>query len=150
MTEPPATRDSSLAPPLSGILETALYVDDLERAERFYTRLFATRTLVREPGRLHAVSIAERQVLLLFRKRASDAPNPVPGGVVPPHDGGGRLHVAFAIPVASLGAWEARLAEHGIEVEARVRPPLGGTSLYFRDPDGHLVELATPGLWEVY
>ncbi|PYK92782.1 MAG: glyoxalase, partial [Verrucomicrobia bacterium] len=21
-------------------------------------------------------------------------------------------------------------------------------SLYFRDPDGHMIELATPGIWE--
>ncbi len=26
----------------------------------------------------------------------------------------------------------------------------GGRSIYFRDPDGHLLELATPGLWSVY
>ena len=25
-----------------------------------------------------------------------------------------------------------------------------GNSVYFRDPDGHLLELATPGLWWVY
>jgi catechol 2,3-dioxygenase-like lactoylglutathione lyase family enzyme len=28
--------------------------------------------------------------------------------------------------------------------------PRGGRSVYFRDPDGHSVELATPGLWETY
>jgi len=26
----------------------------------------------------------------------------------------------------------------------------GGHSIYFRDPDGHLLELATPGLWAIY
>jgi len=26
----------------------------------------------------------------------------------------------------------------------------GGESLYFRDPDDHLVELATPGIWATY
>ena len=26
----------------------------------------------------------------------------------------------------------------------------GGTSHYFRDPDGHLVELASPGVWAIY
>jgi catechol 2,3-dioxygenase-like lactoylglutathione lyase family enzyme len=94
--------------------------------------------------------VAERQVLLLFVRGGSTAPNPVPGGTVPPHDGAGQLHVAFAIPADSLGTWERRLAEQGVAVEARVEPPQGGTSLYLRDPDGHLVELATPGLWEIY
>jgi catechol 2,3-dioxygenase-like lactoylglutathione lyase family enzyme len=26
----------------------------------------------------------------------------------------------------------------------------GGQSIYFRDPDDLLVELATPGIWEAY
>ncbi len=136
-------------PPLSGVLETALYVADLARSEQFYTRLFGARTLLSE-DRMRALSIADRQVLLLFARGGSTSSNPVPGGTVPPHDGAGQLHVAFAIPAESLGAWEARLAVQGVVVEARVRPPLGGTSLYLRDPDGHLVELATPGVWEIY
>lgn len=136
-------------PTLTGILETALYVADLERAAAFYTRLLDGQVLFAD-SRLHAVSVAGRQVLLLFRVGASDRDNPVPGGVVPPHDGRGRLHVAFAVTADSLGAWEARLAELGVVVESRVRAPRGGTSLYFRDPDGHLVELATPGLWTIY
>jgi catechol 2,3-dioxygenase-like lactoylglutathione lyase family enzyme len=137
------------APPLTGVLETALYVADLERSAAFYARLLGARTLLAEE-RMRALSVADRQVLLLFVRGGSTAPNPVPGGTVPPHDGSGQLHVAFAIPADSLETWERRLAEQGVVVEARVEPPQGGTSLYLRDPDGHLVELATPGLWEIY
>jgi catechol 2,3-dioxygenase-like lactoylglutathione lyase family enzyme len=137
------------APELTGVLETALYVADLARAEGFYARLLGARTLLSEE-RMRALSVAERQVLLLFVKGGSTAPNPVPGGTVPPHDGDGALHVAFAIPADALEAWERHLAALAIPVEARVHPPLGGTCLYLRDPDGHLVELATPGVWEIY
>ncbi|HEX5778765.1 MAG TPA: glyoxalase, partial [Xanthobacteraceae bacterium] len=38
----------------------------------------------------------------------------------------------------------------GIELESRVDWPRGGKSIYFRDPDGHLLEFATPGLWANY
>jgi catechol 2,3-dioxygenase-like lactoylglutathione lyase family enzyme len=74
----------------------------------------------------------------------------VPGGVIPPHGGEGRLHLAFAIAADSLDDWKDRLAGHGITIESVVLPERGGTSLYFRDPDGHLIELATPGLWPTY
>jgi catechol 2,3-dioxygenase-like lactoylglutathione lyase family enzyme len=137
------------APPVSGVLETALYVAELDRAAGFYERLFGWRVLLADE-RMRALDVAGRQVLLLFRAGASDRPNPVPGGTVPPHDARGRIHVAFAIPAESLGAWEARLAACGVVVEGRVAAERGGTSLYFRDPDGHLVELATPGLWSTY
>lgn len=139
------------APPLTGVLETALYVADLERSETFYRRLLGARRLLEEPGRMRAVDVAGRQVLLLFLRGASDRENPVPGGVVPPHDGAGRLHVCFAIPAGALDAWERHLAALDVPVAARVHAERGATCLYVRDPDGHLVELATPGLWpEVY
>ena len=53
---------------------------------------------------MRALDVAGRQVLLLFRTGASDRPNPVPGGVVPPHDAHGRMHVCFAIPADALDA----------------------------------------------
>ena len=136
------------APPLTGVLETALYVDDIDRAADFYQRLLGSRVLLDEPGRMRALDVAGRQVLLLFRAGASDRENPVPGGVVPPHDAQGRIHVCFAVPAEARGAWERHLTALGIEVVSRVHAERGATCLYLRDPDGHLVELATPGLWE--
>ncbi len=139
---------SGAAPPLTGVLETALYVADLDRSAAFYQRLFGSRVLLDEPGRMRALDVAGRQVLLLFLVGASDRENPVPGGVVPPHDARGRIHVCFAVPGDALGAWERHLAATGVDVVARVHAERGATCLYLRDPDGHLVELATPGLWE--
>jgi catechol 2,3-dioxygenase-like lactoylglutathione lyase family enzyme len=132
------------APPrLEGVLETALYVDDLERSLRFYQKLFGFAS-VYSGDRLEALQIAERQILLLFKKRASlSLPRTS-------HDGEGQLHLAFAITVAELSAWEAWLAQHGIALEEKKHWERGGVSLYFRDPDGHLLELATPGVWRIY
>jgi catechol 2,3-dioxygenase-like lactoylglutathione lyase family enzyme len=135
-----------IVPAVTGVLETALYVADLARAAEFYESLFGFAKLDGD-ARFTALEVPGRQVLLLFRRGAGTEPVRLPGGVIPAHDGAGRLHLAFAVPEADLAAWEARLAARGIALEGRVRWPRGGTSIYFRDPDGHLVELATPGLW---
>jgi catechol 2,3-dioxygenase-like lactoylglutathione lyase family enzyme len=88
-------------------------------------------------------------VLRLFLRGASLEPALLPrGDAIPPHDGSGSLHFAFAIPRGSDGAWETHLRNAGITIESTVTRPRGGRSLYFRDPDGHLVELLTPGVWE--
>src|SRR6266404_3677560 len=105
-------------PAIDGVYETALYVADLIRSAEFYQRLLGFQTLVETHGRLHALAVGGRQVLLLFLKGASNQPNPVPGGVAPAHDGDGRLHVAFAISADTFEAWRQRLVEHDVLVEA--------------------------------
>ncbi|MDQ2858488.1 MAG: VOC family protein, partial [Candidatus Eremiobacteraeota bacterium] len=100
--------------------------------------------------RLTAFDAGSCGVLLLFARGASIADMPSPMGVVPGHDGSGPLHMAFAISADSYGAWREQLATHGVEIYSEVRWPRGGRSLYFHDPDGHLLELATPGLWNNY
>jgi catechol 2,3-dioxygenase-like lactoylglutathione lyase family enzyme len=136
-------------PRVTGVLETSLYVDDLDRSVRFYRSLFGLEVLVAD-DRFCALNVADRQVLLLFRKGASLAPIPVLGSFVPAHDGEGPLHMAFAIPAEDWAAWEERLRANGIPSESTITWPRGGRSLYFRDPDQHLIELATPGLWAIY
>jgi catechol 2,3-dioxygenase-like lactoylglutathione lyase family enzyme len=136
-------------PRVSHALETALYVADLDRSQRFFERLFGFELFVRD-GRMCALGVPGSQVLLLFRRGGSVEPSPTPGGTIPPHDGAGALHLCFAIPRGELDAWERHLAAEGVAVESRVNWARGGVSLYFRDPDGHSLEVATPGLWPSY
>jgi catechol 2,3-dioxygenase-like lactoylglutathione lyase family enzyme len=134
-------------PRVSGVLETALYVADLDRSCTFYADLFGFAPFFTD-DRMCALEVPNEQVLLLFRHGMTDQPAPGPGGgVIPPHHGSGALHVCFAIPYSELAAWEAHLRLHDIPLESRIRWPHGATSLYFRDPDGHSLEVATPGLW---
>lgn len=131
---------------MRGILETSLYVADLERSRRFYETLFGFTALFAD-ARMVALEVPGKQVLLLFRSGASAQTIETPGGRLPPHDGAGQTHVAFEVGAEELDAWRARLAAADLPVESEIAWPRGGTSLYFRDPDHHLVELATPGLW---
>jgi catechol 2,3-dioxygenase-like lactoylglutathione lyase family enzyme len=136
-------------PRLSRVLETSLYVADLARSRRFYQDVFGFELLL-EDGRMVALGVPGEAVLLLFRLGGSTEPSPTPGGVIPPHDGRGTQHLCFAIPLASLEDWAQHLQRRGVAIESRVVQSHGGTSLYVRDPDGHSLEVAVPGLWPNY
>jgi catechol 2,3-dioxygenase-like lactoylglutathione lyase family enzyme/GNAT superfamily N-acetyltransferase len=147
--DPAGVRNIMARPQVSHVLETSLYVSDLETSKQFYARIFGF-SLMFENERMCAMEVPGSAVLLLFLHNASMHPGHVPGGIVPPHDGTGALHVCFAIPMASLDSWVSHLAAESVGIESTVTWPYGGTSLYFRDPDGHSVEIATPGLWKNY
>jgi catechol 2,3-dioxygenase-like lactoylglutathione lyase family enzyme/ribosomal protein S18 acetylase RimI-like enzyme len=131
------------------VLETALYCDHLENTVRFYREVLGLTEQFAD-ARLAALDAGGGTVLLLFRRGGSMAPMPFPGGVIPPHDGAGPVHVAFAIGAGELPAWESRLAAAGVPIDGRVGWERGGHSIYFRDPEGHSIELATPGTWATY
>jgi catechol 2,3-dioxygenase-like lactoylglutathione lyase family enzyme len=136
-------------PTLSGVIETALYVDDLEQARSFYEVVLGLSRLTGD-ARFLAFDVGGRRVLLLFRRGATLETVHLPGGTIPPHDGSGPIHVAFSVAADDLAAWEARLGEQGVAIEGRTDWPRGGRSIYFRDPDNHLLELVTPGVWAIY
>ena len=136
-------------PRLTCILETCLHVDNVEASAQFCERLFGFRR-VDADQRFCALEVTAGSMLLLFLQNGTQEPVTTPGGLIPSHGGAGELHLAFAIPAADLDAWEGCLVRSGITIESRVTWPRGGTSLYFRDPDHHLVELATPGIWPSY
>jgi catechol 2,3-dioxygenase-like lactoylglutathione lyase family enzyme len=132
-----------MSPRSDGLLESSLYVDDVARSARFYEKIFGFQKISDFGERGCAMKAGERQVLLLFKKGGSRL-------IQSPHDGDGELHVAFAIQASELERWEAWLAENGITAEEKRTWELGGVSVYFRDPDRHLVEIATPGVWSIY
>jgi len=144
-------------PTINRLLEVALHVKDLERSARFYRDVLGLAALPvteaereRHVGLLRAMQLPGGQVLLLFLRGATGNTAVLPGGTIPPHGGQGHLHLAFAIPETEVEDWTARLQEHQVAIEGRMQWPRGGTSLYFRDPDGHLLELATPGIWSIF
>ena len=132
-----------MRPKAEGILESSLYVADVARSAQFYEKIFGFRVISDFGERGCALGAGVHQVLLLFRKGGSRT-------IQSPHDGDGELHLAFAIRAEELAGWEAWLAENGIEVEEKRTWELGGQSVYFRDPDRHLIEIATPGVWSIY
>ncbi|GIL00849.1 MAG: lactoylglutathione lyase [Alphaproteobacteria bacterium] len=130
------------------LLETCLYVDDLARSRAFYEKVIGLSAGFSD-RRMAAYRVGDT-MLLLFARGATLEPVEMASGTIPAHDGAGPAHFAFSIEADALERWARHLEANGAPVESRVTwPGSGAVSLYFRDPDGHLVEMATPGLWGI-
>ncbi len=124
------------------ILETAIYVDDLQAAETFYGTVLGLRVMGKGPGRHAFFQVGESSVLLAFRAVATLKGDPLPAlGATGPG------HFALGIEAEAFDAWRKLLQGHGVSIEKEVEWPRGGKFLYFRDPAGNSVELVTPGVW---
>ncbi len=130
-----------------GVLETALYAPDLGAAERFYAGVLGLPVIGREEGR-HVFFRCGAGVFLVFDPETTSAPSrtAVP---FPLHGARGPGHMAFAVREAELPGWRDRLAAAGVPIEQEIAWPGGGHSIYFRDPAGNSIELATPALWRL-
>lgn len=142
MTETSAREPS---PSLEGVLETVLYFEDQDQAERFYTDVLGMRLIGKEPG-YWLFFRAGKSVFLLF-----DATVTARGEGLPAHGTTGPGHVCFVVDRASYRAWKRWLEDHEVEILQEVSwPGADGerlSSFYFRDPDGNLLEIADGDLW---
>jgi catechol 2,3-dioxygenase-like lactoylglutathione lyase family enzyme len=127
---------------ISHILETALYAADLAAAEDFYTRVLGLETFSRVEGRHLFFRLADAMLLIFNPEQTA-----LSGQDVPPHGAHGPGHAAFTIQESELDAWRGHLESEGVEIEKEVEWPNGGRSLYFRDPAGNSLELASPRIW---
>jgi catechol 2,3-dioxygenase-like lactoylglutathione lyase family enzyme len=128
-------------PPIDRILETILYVDDLDAAERFYGEVLGLELDSRQAGLFVFFRCGDAMLLLFEPNRAGT------GRKVPAHGAHGPGHVCFAVAETALDDWQAWLERAGVAIEQEVSWPRGGRSFYFRDPAGNSLELATPRIW---
>jgi len=124
------------------VVETGVYVDDLDRAEVFYRDVLGLEVIGKVSGRHVFFRVGQASVLLVFNAEATRQGDQLPG-----HGASGPGHFALGIHAGDFPAWQERLTAHGIAVEREVHWSRGGRSPYFCDPAGNSVELLTPGLW---
>lgn len=129
---------------LGGILETCLYVDDLQVAERFYREVMGLSFVSRQETR-HVFFRCGEQMLLIFNPEQSNRKD----SELPPHGSAGAGHVAFAVAEQEIPLWQHRLETAGVAIERTVKWPNGALSLYFRDPAGNSLEIAVPRIWGI-
>src|ERR1700722_7948229 len=127
---------------LKGIVETAIYVNDLDKAESCYHKILGLPMIAKEAGRHVFFKVGDNNVLLAFLPAAT-----LKGDHLPAHGATGPGHFALGIEADDLDAWRRKLQENGVAIEQEVEWPRGGKSIYFRDRAGNLVELITPGVW---
>jgi catechol 2,3-dioxygenase-like lactoylglutathione lyase family enzyme len=127
---------------IKGVVETAIYVDDLQAAETFYRTILGLKVIGKELGRHVFFQVSEGNVLLAFLPQAT-----LKGDQLPAHGATGPGHFALGIEAEAFDTWRNLLHGHGVAIEREVEWPGGGKSLYFCDPAGNSVELLTPGVW---
>lgn len=133
---------------VQGMLETSLYVTDVNRALSFYKEVLGLREIPDTHfanGRGAALQVGSGpSVLLLFCAEVTRIEGPLPA-----HGTVGAGHVAFRVEPAEMPAWRRRLSEHGVAIEREFAFGDNPPSIYFRDPDGNSLELAVSSIWKL-
>ena len=130
------------------ILESALYVRDIEEAVQFYRDILRLELALPYNHR-NAFFRCGSGILLLFDPKETIKPPHEDALPVPSHGATGAGHVCFAASQAEITAWKRHFAEHDIAIERELVWPNGAQSLYIRDPSGNSLEFAEPKLWNL-
>ncbi|WP_407492873.1 VOC family protein [Pseudooceanicola sp. MF1-13] len=133
-------------PKIEGLLEAALYAEDLDAAERFYGGVLGLEQIARVEER-HVFYRVGQMVLLIFNPTQTVLGSTSTQMPVPAHGAHGQGHLCFRASAPQIAAWCDALTAEGVAIEADFHWPNGARSIYFRDPAGNSLELAEPRLW---
>ncbi len=114
---------------------SVIHVSDWERARDFYTRVIGAEAVARDGG-AYVFRLGEQQLNV-----HGPGAMPTPVARIPVAPGNSDLCFRWHGPIAGA---KAHLEAEGVEIELGPVRRFGakgpGTSLYFRDPDGSLME----------
>ncbi|MCC5941317.1 MAG: VOC family protein [Balneolaceae bacterium] len=132
---------------ITGILETCIYADDLDKTKHFYDQLPGLEFVTYEPDRHIFYRCGESMLLIFNPAHTSAEQTEVNGNIIPLHEAKGSAHIAFSIRDEELQQWKAFLDKTNISIESEVTWPNGAVSIYFRDPAGNSLEIVSPKIW---
>lgn len=127
---------------ITQIKETCLYVQNLSITKEFYN-LKLDLPVISSVDNRHIFFRAGSSVLLCFNPEATKAE-----ANLPPHFAYGFQHIAFEVGVAEYQPWLKKIENAGIEIIHLQEWKKGLQSFYFKDPDGHVLEIVPEGIWE--
>jgi catechol 2,3-dioxygenase-like lactoylglutathione lyase family enzyme len=126
-----------MAPWAGGIAAITLFVDDLAVAKEFYLRTFGQPIVFEDPNSA-VFKIGDTLINLLD---AAQAPELIEPARVAAADAGSRF--VFTIAVDDVDALCAELQDRGVTLlNGPMDRPWGPRTASFRDPDGHIWEIA--------
>lgn len=127
---------------ISHIKENCLYVSDLDRTRDFYHYQLGMPLISFVDGR-HVFFRVGSSVLLCFLPEVTKAEK-----TLPPHFAYGPQHLAFEVPWEDYEQWKEKLKQFNIKIIHEQHWKADRYSMYFHDPDGHVLEIVPPGIWE--
>ncbi len=141
-----------MPPKLGQIVETILYTSSVPKLASFYATIFNLNPFFSTPT-IVGFSLPNNTILLLFDRSSTTEDKILPTGTIPKHGSETSLgqHIAFACNgLEELSEWEEWFKEKGVEILGTMSWERGGRSVYVKDWEGHVVEVMTRGVWEVY
>ena len=125
---------------IAEISHLTFIVEDLERASKFFTSIFAAQQIYSSGDKTFSLSrekfflINDLWICIMEGKSLSDRT---------------YNHVAFSIPDDEFELYEAKIKALGVDIRpSRPRVAEEGRSIYFYDFDNHLFELHSGSLSE--
>ncbi|HEX9859411.1 MAG TPA: VOC family protein [Paracoccaceae bacterium] len=131
--------------PARAILETAIYVEDIDAAEAFYRDVFGLEVVAKAAGKFVFLRCGEQMLLVFHPDKSSEHD---PANPIPRHGAYGAGHFCFrARDTDEVGRWRDHFQRLGIAIESYHVWQDGGHSVYIRDPGNNSVEVAEAGIW---
>ncbi|WP_338813858.1 VOC family protein [Bernardetia sp. Wsw4-3y2] len=124
------------------IKETCLYVTNLDKTQEFYHNKLELPIISRKEDAFIFFRVGTDVLLCFINEYAKNQEN------LPPHFAIGKIHFAFEVKVEDYQMWKNKIENLQIKITHEQEWKNGLLSFYFEDPDGHVLEIVSAGIWD--